>query len=230
MAKRFVEDWANQDFKSMRDELSDSAQRAVLRRRARLRVSRSPGGRHRDRDRPGRRRRPEERQRHGRRRRTARRADEAVRQRRRRPPAADRRRQGRLGPASDLPRPLSQASGSVGASTLGRRAPILAKHHVPLATGPVDGRSSPAGLRRDRRRRRDGRARRRAAGEAARAGYPTNESTGISGLELAFNPRLSGTPSGELLAVKEGTPLADVPAGTKGRVLATALGAARASR
>jgi len=26
MAKRFVDDWAHQDFKAMRDELSDSAQ------------------------------------------------------------------------------------------------------------------------------------------------------------------------------------------------------------
>src|SRR5262249_34764452 len=58
-------------------------------------------------------------------------------------------------------------------------------------------------------------------------GYPTNESTGISGLELAFNPRLSGTPSGELLAVKANSPQFDVPRSTQGRGLATAHGGPR---
>ena len=57
-----------------------------------------------------------------------------------------------------------------------------------------------------------------------KAGYPSNQDTGVSGLELAFNARLSGQPSGELLAVKDGTPLPDVPAGTSGRVLATTKG------
>ena len=47
-----------------------------------------------------------------------------------------------------------------------------------------------------------------------RPAIPTNQDTGVSGLELAFNARLSGQPSGELLAVKDGTPLPDVPAGT----------------
>jgi cell division protein FtsI/penicillin-binding protein 2 len=47
----------------------------------------------------------------------------------------------------------------------------------------------------------------------------------VTGLELAFNPRLSGRPSGELLAVKEGTTLPDVPPGTPGRVLARTQGA-----
>ena len=54
---------------------------------------------------------------------------------------------------------------------------------------------------------------------------PSNEDTGVSGLELAFNDRLAGKPSGQLLAVKDGTPLPDVPANTPGRVLATAHGA-----
>ncbi len=56
------------------------------------------------------------------------------------------------------------------------------------------------------------------------AGYPANQDTGVSGLELAFNSRLAGQPSGQLLAVKEGTSTPDVPAGTQGRVLATAHG------
>jgi cell division protein FtsI/penicillin-binding protein 2 len=46
----------------------------------------------------------------------------------------------------------------------------------------------------------------------------------VSGLELAFNARLAGKPSGELLAVKEGTSLPDVPSGTDGRVLAQTSG------
>ena len=58
-----------------------------------------------------------------------------------------------------------------------------------------------------------------------RAGYPTDESTGISGLELAFNPRLSGTPSGRLLAVRASSPQVNVSRSTHGRVLATTHGA-----
>ena len=107
---------------------------------------------------------------------------------------------------------------------LGRRAPILAKHHVPLATGPVDGRSSPLGSDAIDVAGETGAPDAEEQAKLRRAGYPTNESSGISGLELAFNPRLSGTPNGQLLAVKEGTPLPDVPAGTKGRVLASAQG------
>jgi cell division protein FtsI/penicillin-binding protein 2 len=108
---------------------------------------------------------------------------------------------------------------------LGRRAPIMAKHHVPLATGPVDDRSSPLGSDAIDVAGETGAASSEQQAKLHAAGYPANESTGISGLELAFNPRLSGRPSGQLLAVKEGTPLPDVPAGTKGRVLATAHGA-----
>jgi cell division protein FtsI/penicillin-binding protein 2 len=52
-------------------------------------------------------------------------------------------------------------------------------------------------------------------------GYPGNQSTGISGLELAFNSRLAGRPGGELLAVEDGTELPDVPKKAEGRVLAT---------
>jgi cell division protein FtsI/penicillin-binding protein 2 len=108
---------------------------------------------------------------------------------------------------------------------LGRRAPIMAKHHVPLATGPVDDRSSPLGSDAIDVAGETGAASSEQQAKLHAAGYPANQSTGISGLELAFNPRLSGRPSGQLLAVKEGTPLPDVPAGTKGRVLATAHGA-----
>jgi peptidoglycan glycosyltransferase len=54
------------------------------------------------------------------------------------------------------------------------------------------------------------------------SGYPGDQPTGTSGLELAFNSTLAGKPGGELLAVADGTDLPDVPARTQGRVLATA--------
>jgi cell division protein FtsI/penicillin-binding protein 2 len=108
--------------------------------------------------------------------------------------------------------------------TVGRRAPILAKHGVPLATGDADDRSSPLGSDAIDIAGETGTPDADERTKLEKAGYPTNKSTGISGLELAFNPRLSGQPSGQLLAVKDGTQLPDVPAGTQGRVLATANG------
>jgi len=107
---------------------------------------------------------------------------------------------------------------------LGRRAPIMAKHRVPLAEGPVDDRSSPLGSDAIDVAGQTGAPDGEQRARLERAGYPTSESTGISGLELAFNPTLSGKPSGELLAVPQGTPLPNVPAGTTGRVLATTQG------
>jgi penicillin-binding protein A len=58
-------------------------------------------------------------------------------------------------------------------------------------------------------------------GKLESEGYPSDVEVGVSGLELAFNSRLSGTPGGQLIAVKNGDG-GDVPAGTPGRVLATA--------
>jgi len=108
--------------------------------------------------------------------------------------------------------------------TLGRRGAILAKHGVPLATGPSEDRSSPLGSDAIDVAGVTGAPDSDQQAKLQHAGYPTNQSTGISGLELAFNSRLAGRPSGQLLAVKEGTPLPDVPAKTPGRVLATAQG------
>jgi cell division protein FtsI/penicillin-binding protein 2 len=108
--------------------------------------------------------------------------------------------------------------------TVGRRAAILAKHGVPLATGSVDDRSSPLGSDAIDVAGETGAPDPDQRAKLQKAGYPSNKDTGVSGLELAFNTRLSGQPSGQLLAVKEGTPLPDVPAGTQGRVLATAHG------
>jgi penicillin-binding protein A len=108
--------------------------------------------------------------------------------------------------------------------TVGRRAAIIAKHNTPLAEGPVDDRSSPLGSDAIDVAGETGAPSAEEQAKLQAAGYPSDKDTGVSGLELAFNDRLSGKPSGQLLAVKEGTPLPDVPAKTPGRVLATAHG------
>jgi peptidoglycan glycosyltransferase len=109
--------------------------------------------------------------------------------------------------------------------TLARRAPILAKHDVALATGPTDDRSSPLGSDAIDVAGETGLPDAEQRAKLQHAGYPTNDTTGVTGLERAFNARLAGKPSGELLAVKQGTSLPDVPAGTDGRVLARSQGA-----
>lgn len=103
---------------------------------------------------------------------------------------------------------------------LGDRAAILARDGTPLAEGTGSNRDSRlgsaavdvTGLVEDP----DGEL--RPAVEAA--GYPGDQPTGVSGIELAFNSRLAGKPGGELLAVRAGADLPDVPADTPGRVLA----------
>jgi cell division protein FtsI/penicillin-binding protein 2 len=109
--------------------------------------------------------------------------------------------------------------------TLGRRAPIMAKHNVALAQGPTENRSSPLGSDAIDVTGETGLPDAEVQGKLQRAGYPTDDSTGITGLELAFNSRLAGKPRGELLAVPKGASLPDVPAGTEGRLLARAQGA-----
>jgi peptidoglycan glycosyltransferase len=224
MAKRFVDDWAHQDFKKMRDELSDSAQAQYSApelasayrdaQQAATATAIDPG----DADGPksvngtdvvdvqvGVRTR------------LFGKVDGVVRL-----PLDG----GKVAWTPHLTFPGLLPGERVGRRLdLGRRAPIMAKHHVPLATGAVDSRSSPLGSDAIDVAGETGAPSSEQQAKLRAAGYPTNRSTGISGLELAFNPRLSGRPGGELLAVKEGTPLPDVPAGTKGRVLATAHGA-----
>jgi cell division protein FtsI/penicillin-binding protein 2 len=105
--------------------------------------------------------------------------------------------------------------------TLGRRAAIFAKDgKTPLANGAD--RTSPLGGAATDVAGEIGEPDDERAAELAESGYPGDEPTGVSGLELAFNDRLAGTPGGELLAVPEGTNLPDVPRGADGRVLATA--------
>jgi penicillin-binding protein A len=83
------------------------------------------------------------------------------------------------------------------------RAPILANEGTPLAEGPASARSQPV----------PGAS--AVVGEVgappaeeeramAAEGFPPGSLTGNSGLELAFNDRLSGTPGGQLLAAAAG--------------------------
>jgi penicillin-binding protein A len=107
--------------------------------------------------------------------------------------------------------------------TLAPRAPILAKDGTPLATGKGVSRRSPKlGSTAIDVTGEIGSADPERQAQLERQGYPADQSTGISGLELAFNSELAGLPGGELLAVPEGTSLLDVPKSAEGRVLATA--------
>jgi penicillin-binding protein A len=105
--------------------------------------------------------------------------------------------------------------------TLPRRASILAKNGTPLARGPVANRASPLGSDAVDVAGETGVPDAQLKASIEREGYPAVKETGVSGLELAFNSRLAGRPGGELLAVKQGTPLPNVPKSASGRVLAT---------
>jgi cell division protein FtsI/penicillin-binding protein 2 len=223
MAKRFADDWANQDFKAMHDELSDSAQAQYsaaelasaygAAQEAATATAIDPG----DADGPKSVNGTEV-------------VDLQVGVQTRLFGKVDGTLRlpldgGKVAWAQHLTFPGLQTGERVGRRlSLGRRASILAKHNVPLAEGPTDDRSSPLGSDAIDVAGVTGAPDADQQAKLRRAGYPTNQSTGISGLELAFNPRLSGTPSGQLLAVPADTPLPDVPARTKGRVLATAPG------
>jgi cell division protein FtsI/penicillin-binding protein 2 len=223
MAERFVGDWAHQDYKSMRDELSDSARSrysaaelaSAYREAQQVATATAidPG----DADGP----------------KTVngtRVVDVQVGVRTRlfgkvdgvlRLPLEG----GKVAWAPHLTFPSLVPGEQVGRRLeLGKRAPIMAKHHVALATGPVDNRSHPLGSDAIDVAGETGAADSEQEAKLERAGYPTDESTGISGLELAFNPRLSGTPSGQLLAVKASNPQLNVSKSTQGRVLASTQG------
>jgi len=96
------------------------------------------------------------------------------------------------------------------------RANILAADGTPLAEGPAAARSSPLGLAAAAVAGTVDTARGDTAARLEAEGFPPRSLTGSSGLELAFNARLSGQPSGRLLALPSGE---DDPAA--GRSLAT---------
>ncbi len=223
MAERFVDDWAHQDFKSMHDELSDSSQAqysaaklaSVYREAQQVATATAidPG----DADGPKSVNGTDV-------------VDVKVGVRTRlfgkvdgvlRLPLDG----GKVAWSPHLTFPSLLPGEQVGRRLeLGRRAPIMAKHHVALATGPADDRSSPLGSDAIDVAGETGAADSEQEAKLERAGYPTNQSTGISGLELAFNPRLSGTPSGQLLAVKTSSPQLNVSRSRQGRVLASTHG------
>jgi cell division protein FtsI/penicillin-binding protein 2 len=96
------------------------------------------------------------------------------------------------------------------------RGPILAKNGTPLAEGPATARSSPLGTAATAIAGEVSSPSRKQQPDLERLGFPPEEPTGTSGLELAFNTRLAGHPGGELLAAPEGGGNS-----ADGRVLAT---------
>jgi len=104
---------------------------------------------------------------------------------------------------------------------LGDRAAILAGDGSPLAEGQGFERSSPLGSAAIDVTGTVESASPELAPEVQQRGYPGDQPTGVSGIELAFNSRLAGKPGGVLLAVRDGTRLPDVPESVQGRTLAT---------
>jgi cell division protein FtsI/penicillin-binding protein 2 len=95
------------------------------------------------------------------------------------------------------------------------RGAILAKGGVPLAEGPASRRSSPLGAAATAVTGTVGPPEGEAKAEVEARGFPASSAVGTTGLELAFDRTLAGTPGGELLAVP-----ADDGGGSE-RVLAT---------
>ncbi|HVD86955.1 MAG TPA: penicillin-binding transpeptidase domain-containing protein [Solirubrobacterales bacterium] len=85
---------------------------------------------------------------------------------------------------------------------LAERAPILAKDGTPLAEGPAEEREHPLGSAAIDVTGEVGEAPEEDLVVLARHGFSPETPVGISGLEQAFNTRLSGKPGGSLLAVK----------------------------
>ena len=79
------------------------------------------------------------------------------------------------------------------------RAPILASDGTPLAEGPATARTSPLGSAASSVAGVMGSPNGAQRTELQMLGFPAGTLTGTSGLELAFNERLLGTPGGELL-------------------------------
>ena len=89
-------------------------------------------------------------------------------------------------------------------TSLPKRASILARDGTPLAEGPATARSSPLGAAASAVAGSVSTPKPKQEAQLARLGFPPGTPTGTSGLELAFNARLSGRPGGELVAVPSG--------------------------
>lgn len=112
----------------------------------------------------------------------------------------------------------------VAEAKLAKRAPILATDGSVLASGPASARTTngAGGIVTGE----TGQPGRKRAKQIEQAGFPKGTDTGTSGLELAFDSRLAGTPGGKLLAVGDGgrTVLAQ-QAPTPGKPLRTTIDA-----
>jgi cell division protein FtsI/penicillin-binding protein 2 len=86
---------------------------------------------------------------------------------------------------------------------LAPRATILAADNSPLAEGPAEARSHPLGSAAIDVTGEVGIAEEPDPEALARRGFSPDTPVGISGLELAFNARLTGRPGGSLFAVSE---------------------------
>jgi len=87
---------------------------------------------------------------------------------------------------------------------VGERAPILAADGSVLAEGPADARSLPIGPAAAAVVGEVGSPAPAGTRELEARGFPPGALAGISGLELAYDERLAGSPGGELLASSEG--------------------------
>jgi penicillin-binding protein A len=97
---------------------------------------------------------------------------------------------------------LAQGEHLAGQVELAERAPILARDGTPLAEGPAEEREHPLGSAAIDITGEVGEAPEEDLEKLARHGFSPETPVGISGLEQAFNARLSGKPGGALLAVK----------------------------
>ncbi len=88
---------------------------------------------------------------------------------------------------------------------LPKRAPILAADRSPLAEGPADARTTngAGGIVAGEM----GKVKGEQARELEARGFPKDAVTGATGLELAFDSQLAGTPGGQLLASGDGDPV-----------------------
>jgi cell division protein FtsI/penicillin-binding protein 2 len=97
---------------------------------------------------------------------------------------------------------LARGDELAAATKLGKRAPILAADGSVLAEGPASARvtNGAGGIVTGE----TGEPGRKRAKQIEALGFPQGSESGTSGLELAFDARLAGTPGGKLQAVGEG--------------------------
>jgi hypothetical protein len=97
---------------------------------------------------------------------------------------------------------LAEGDKLVADTKLGKRAPILAADGSVLASGPASARATngSGGIVTGE----TGAPGKKLAARVAKLGYPEDVEMGTSGLELAFDSTLAGSPGGKLLAVGKG--------------------------